>query len=1323
LMPFFDKFKNLFRSNGYHAECRQSSAYQHIRRDVDPRTVWEIVGELGDGAFGKVQRAQHVLSKLQSAAKVIETRTEEEIEDYLIEIEILTQCRHKNVVGLYEVYFYEQCLWLMLEFCSGGAVDSIMVELEKPLNESQIRYICHEICEGLQFLHNCFVIHRDLKAGNVLLTSEGGVKLADFGVSAKNKDAMQRRDSFIGTPYWMAPEVMMCETFKEQPYSCKCDIWSLGITLIEFAEMDPPYHEMSPMRVLIKIQKSEPPGLAQPKKWSGEFHNFLSRCLVKSQSERASADELLQHSFIKNHNDPKPVLQLLHELKADVIAEEVEEIVEEEARYPKWAQYGISWFNSSTFTDAGQFRGMSLIFVFFSFFFSTALHIDRRALAIVENSGSSKIIASQDAAKPNKPTERGSGNLHTKTAAIEAAENSSNVQEANEILDDLYASLTNEELKRGSDIVFQGDNNTDEQQQQQQQPVVPYKEKAVDVIGEEIISNDNQKLTKSASSILRVEVRPAVNDEYVAGQSMNDDVKAETKRSQRFVKQNSEGSRHVDESSVIKSDHCRLKMDASSAQRRCRLAHETRSLDRVGSFDLAEPSCKDEGIFDHSTADEKRKHYFASSPRGGSGEEEGQFFSCSAFAGVEQTGVVESGRTTTSGDDASPAAEKKSDRAIYADGVQNLTVGIRSTRLTSKGTADAFCPIFEQAAATDVTVVDNKAWPRLASATWAACDEPPPEPPVDYDNVSPLNSGSGSQLLSTSSSSSIEASSQSVLRLAASAPPAATTAAANDDDHSYGSTVPGTSVHSPKFENSASQSGGGSGSFSDSGGAFSHHHHHHHSSDHSVQSDTLVARKSSDQLQPVAKTEVGELTAAANGGSAVMMRRNAHRRTVTKKTRVFVVDGIQVTSTTYHVMADEDANLYKVKEDFRLRKVELQELRRLQKEEVRQFQELETRGNVAREQQARKSEQDTQTLLRQYENDIENLTRYQKKQLEDAERVQEEDTKMAMKRLKLEEEREVKLFRESLRQEHRLLKQEMDILPKADRKEIYKQRKEFLELQQLEREKQFMDRIQATNTLTLNRLEDSHRQKIALLERQFLQQKHHLLRAREAALWDLEERQLHEKHQLAKNQMKEVFFLQRSQMLMRHQKELEHVKKLNQRKEDDMIRAQAAERKRLPKILRSETKTRTLMFRESLKIRMLNSPEIAAKLREFEERERMRMSQELKKQELKHRKRLELLKAENETTLKELEQLQNEKRKMLLEHENLRLKHFDEEYANEIKNWKCNLKPRKQKLEEKFSIELAEQEQFYQNSVPASPLLSSNYVSASLFSGSNAMPY
>ncbi|KHJ41081.1 hypothetical protein D918_08857 [Trichuris suis] len=188
-------------------------------------------------------------------------------------------------------------------------------------------------------------------------------------------------------------------------------------------------------------------------------------------------------------------------------------------------------------------------------------------------------------------------------------------------------------------------------------------------------------------------------------------------------------------------------------------------------------------------------------------------------------------------------------------------------------------------------------------------------------------------------------------------------------------------------------------------------------------------------------------------------------------------------------------------------------------------------------------------------------------------------------------------------------------------------------------------------------------------------------------------------------------------------KELEHVKKVNQRKEEEAIRAQTSERKRLPKILRSETKTRTMMFRESLKIRMLDPGDVAAKLREFEERERYRIAQELKKQELKHKKRMDLLRAENEATVKELEQLQNEKRKLLLEHENLRLKLFDEEYANELKAWKSQLKPRKQKLEEKFSGELNEQERFYEQTLTGSPSLPGNYISSALISGDNGMSY
>ena len=113
------------------------------------------------------------------------------------------------------------CLQMFIEFCDGGALDSIMVDLEKGLTERQIAYVSHHMCLGLEHLHRCAIIHRDLKAGNVLLTMSGGVKIADFGVSAKHKDENQKRDTFIGTPYWMAPEVVFCETFRDQPYDFK----------------------------------------------------------------------------------------------------------------------------------------------------------------------------------------------------------------------------------------------------------------------------------------------------------------------------------------------------------------------------------------------------------------------------------------------------------------------------------------------------------------------------------------------------------------------------------------------------------------------------------------------------------------------------------------------------------------------------------------------------------------------------------------------------------------------------------------------------------------------------------------------------------------------------------------------------------------------------------------------------------------------------------------------------------------------------------------------------------------------------------------------
>jgi STE20-like kinase len=181
-------------------------------------------------------------------------------------------------------------------------VDNLMFDLDKSLNEPQIQHIIREVLEALAYLHDrCYVIHRDMKAGNILLTESGDVKLADFGVSAKNTSAFQRRYSFIGTPYWMSPEIIACETDKEISYDFRTDIWSLGITCIELAEKEPPHNELNPARVMMRIRKADAPRLRDTAsvKWSKSFHDFVAKCLNKTAEERPTAQELLQVSFFR----------------------------------------------------------------------------------------------------------------------------------------------------------------------------------------------------------------------------------------------------------------------------------------------------------------------------------------------------------------------------------------------------------------------------------------------------------------------------------------------------------------------------------------------------------------------------------------------------------------------------------------------------------------------------------------------------------------------------------------------------------------------------------------------------------------------------------------------------------------------------------------------------------------------------------------------------------------------------------------------------------------------------------------------------------------
>uniref|UniRef100_A0A8C1W0K2 non-specific serine/threonine protein kinase n=1 Tax=Cyprinus carpio TaxID=7962 RepID=A0A8C1W0K2_CYPCA len=323
----FAKFSKILRLPTIEVK-KKTKQYEHVHRDVNPNDIWEIIGELGDGAFGKVYKAQNKETGALAAAKVIETKSEEELEDYMVEIDILASCNHQYIVKLLDAFFYDNKLSIMIEFCPGGAVDATMLELDRGLEEPQIRVICKQILEALQYLHSMKIIHRDLKAGNILLTLDGDIKLADFGVSAKNTKTLQRRDSFIGTPYWMAPEVVMCETMKDAPYDYKADIWSLGITLIEMAQIEPPHHELNPMRVLLKIAKSEPPTLEKPAKWSMEFKDFLKKALDRNPETRPTAAQLLDHPFVSSVKTNRPLRELVAEAKAEVM-EEIEDNHEE----------------------------------------------------------------------------------------------------------------------------------------------------------------------------------------------------------------------------------------------------------------------------------------------------------------------------------------------------------------------------------------------------------------------------------------------------------------------------------------------------------------------------------------------------------------------------------------------------------------------------------------------------------------------------------------------------------------------------------------------------------------------------------------------------------------------------------------------------------------------------------------------------------------------------------------------------------------------------------------------------------------------------------
>lgn len=978
-MSFFN-FRKIFKLG---AE-KKKKQYEHVRRDENPEEIWEIIGELGDGAFGKVFKAQNKQTGVLAAAKVIDTKTEEELEDYMVEIDILASCDHQNIVKLLDAFYYESKLWILIEFCAGGAVDAVMLELERPLTEPQIRVVCRQTLQALVYLHENKIIHRDLKAGNILLTLDGDVKLADFGVSAKNTKTLQRRDSFIGTPYWMAPEVVMCETSKDRPYDYKADIWSLGVTLIEMAQVEPPNHEMNPMRVLLKIAKSDPPTLMQPSRWSPDFSDFLKRCLDKNIDNRWSAMQLLQHSFVSSVTDSRPLRELIAEAKAEV-TEEIEEHKEEEEEEETEARLG-----------------------------------HKRAPSDVS------VGSSEDEKIPLSPS--------SLESVPEKAE-----------------------------------------------PILPLPIPADLPVPNHVVS----------TSFVEEPAAPAPTPAAAepAEEALNTPVKDE------------EAEKKPVEEEVPEVPLA----DISPPE------PESEPETPVKELQQLELAVEDEKEVD-TAEDEEHPEVTEASQE-------------------EKTPITEEANT--------PAEKEEEEEDRYKHLKVTLTLPDQ----------------------------DN-----------AVLKEEDGEKPTEKDEK----------------------------------------------------TVPDRAKDDKERD-------------SDSG-------------------NSSAADNSSVDLN----LSISSFLSKAKEAGSVSIQDTRRQKKTLKKTRKFIVDGVEVSVTTSKIITDNDTK----NEEMRfLRRQELRELRLLQKEEQRAQQQLSNKLQQQKEQIYRRFEQETTSKKRQYDQEVENMERQQKQTIERLEQEHTSRLRDEAKRIKGEQEKELAKYQNVLK----------------NRK---KEEQEFLQKQQ-----QDLDSA-------LKKIIQQHKHELATIERDCLNHKQQLLRAREAAMWELEERHLQEKHQLLKQQLKDQYFMQRHQLLKRHEKEMEQMQRYNQRLIEEMKNKQTQEKARLPKIQRSEAKTRMAMFKKSLRITgaIISPEQEREKVKQFAAQEEKRQKNERLHQQQKHENQMRDLQLQCDANIRELQQLQNEKCHLLIEHETQKLKELDEEHSLELKEWREKLRPRKKALEEEFARKLQEQEVFFKMS-------------------------
>ncbi|NWS36333.1 SLK kinase, partial [Polioptila caerulea] len=1189
-MSFFN-FRKIFKLGGE----KKKKQYEHVKRDLNPEEFWEIIGELGDGAFGKVFKAQNKETKVLAAAKVIDTKSEEELEDYMVEIDILASCDHPNIVKLLDAFYYENNLWILIEFCAGGAVDAVMLELERPLTEPQIKVVCRQTLEALNYLHENKIIHRDLKAGNILFTLDGDIKLADFGVSAKNTRTIQRRDSFIGTPYWMAPEVVMCETSKDRPYDYKADIWSLGITLIEMAQIEPPHHELNPMRVLLKIAKSDPPTLAQPSKWSSDFKDFLKKCLEKNVDARWSATQLLQHPFVTVTSN-KPIRELIAEAKAEV-TEEVEDGKDE---------------------DEEEETENSL-----------QLPAEKRASSDLSIASSEEDKLSQNASVLESLSEKTESNVIEDKTTGDESEDIKFRKTADNIHDTPVSNVKvqNGSLPIGEDEqgkMVPAEKNTESLEKTHEDTEPQKGGKELDV---EIKNEPNLKIEKENSM-----ADEQTEDDKLKLVSVTED-RVETEEG--ISKETGEKEEKVKRMDLLDGEEEKVpaenrdteqKEDKHEAQKEAVIDTTTETLPNS----TVKVSDEEKELIKHGIGNIKEIGAVAETPIS-DGDKIPELEDKPVESQAKQVHeIISSEETLSESQDKVIEVDKKLAESEN-EGISNIN-STEETKIKDSGK----------------DIVDQKAFQ----------NKPEDIPDKLVDKLTGHPAVTSDEITKNKDAVSEQA------------------------DDSEVTPVPSISISTEENEKVKTESQGNS---------------------ETLQQLELENLKENDADSGTGSTadnssidlnlSISSFLSKNKETGSISLQETRRQKKTLKKTRKFVVDGVEVSVTTSKIVTENDSK----SEEMRfLRRQELRELRLLQKEEQRAQQQLSNKLLQQREQMYRRFEQEMTSKKRQYDQEIENLEKQQKQTIERLEQEHTNRLRDEAKRIKAEQEKELSKFQNVLKNKKKEVLCEVEKAPKELRKELMKRKKEELAQSQHAQEQEFVQKQQQELDASLKKIIQQQKTELATIERDCLNNKQQLMRAREAAFWELEERHLQEKHQLLKQQLKDQYFMQRHQLLKRHEKETEQMQRYNQRLIEELKNKQTQERARLPKIQRSEAKTRMAMFKKSLRINSCASPDQdREKIKQFAVQEEKRQKNERLAQHQKHENQMRDLQLQCEANIRELHQLQNEKCHLLVEHETQKLKELDEEHSQELKEWREKLRPRKKMLEEEFARKLQEQEVFF----------------------------